>query len=57
MQVFKKHGLEKYQSLGEAFDPNRHSAVFEVQDAAKAPGTIAMELKVRLSALLRCREA
>lgn len=45
LQVFKKHGLEKYQSMGEPFDPNRHAAVFEVQDATKAPGSIAMELK------------
>ncbi|CAM6129234.1 unnamed protein product [Calypogeia fissa] len=45
LQVFKKHGLEKYQSLGEQFDPNRHSAVFEVQDPTKSPGTVALELK------------
>lgn len=45
LQVFKKNGLEKYHSLGDHFDPNRHSAMFEVQDASKLPGTIAIELK------------
>jgi hypothetical protein len=48
MQVFQKHGVEKYESLGEPFDPNRHSAVFEVQDATKPAGSVAMELKVCL---------
>ncbi|KAH8956415.1 hypothetical protein BDL97_07G038300 [Sphagnum fallax] len=46
IQVFKVNGLERYESLGEAFDPNLHSAVFEVEDPSKPPGTVAVVLKV-----------
>jgi molecular chaperone GrpE len=48
-QVFKANGLERYESLGEAFDPNLHSAVFEVEDPSKPPGTVAVVLKVGFS--------
>jgi len=46
IQAFKANGLERYESLGEAFDPNLHSAVFEVEDPSKPPGTVAVVLKV-----------
>ncbi|CAK9236882.1 unnamed protein product [Sphagnum troendelagicum] len=46
IQVFKANGLERYESLGEPFDPNLHSAVFEVEDLSKTPGTVAIVLKV-----------
>jgi molecular chaperone GrpE len=48
-QAFKANGLERYESLGEAFDPNLHSAVFEVEDPSKPPGTVAVVLKVGFS--------
>lgn len=38
--------MEKYDSANEEFDPNRHNAVFQVPDATKAPGTVAVVLKV-----------
>ncbi|KAL9255568.1 11S globulin seed storage protein 2-like protein [Drosera capensis] len=44
--VFKKIGLEKYDPIHEHFDPNRHNAVFQVPDESKAPGTVALVLKV-----------
>jgi molecular chaperone GrpE len=46
IQVFKANGLERYESLGDPFDPNLHSAVFEVEDLSKTPGTVAIVLKV-----------
>ncbi len=48
--MFKANGLERYESVGEAFDPNLHSAVFEVEeDPSKPPGTVAVVLKVGFS--------
>ncbi|XP_073279255.1 grpE protein homolog 2, mitochondrial-like [Primulina huaijiensis] len=44
-EVFKKFGLEKYDPINEEFDPNRHSAVFQVPDASKPAGHVAVVLK------------
>ncbi|BBN18099.1 molecular chaperone GrpE [Marchantia polymorpha subsp. ruderalis] len=49
LQAFKKQGLEKFDPLGEAFDPSKHAAIFEVDDATKTPGTVAMVLKAGYS--------
>jgi molecular chaperone GrpE (heat shock protein) len=46
MAVFKKHGVEQYDPAGEAFDPNMHSAMFEVPDASKEAGRVAVVTKV-----------
>ncbi|KAL0310983.1 UNVERIFIED_CONTAM: GrpE protein2, mitochondrial [Sesamum angustifolium] len=43
--VFKKFGLEKYNPVGEEFDPNRHNAVFQVPDASKPADRVAIVLK------------
>ncbi|GFZ04959.1 co-chaperone GrpE family protein [Actinidia rufa] len=45
-EVLKKFGVEKYDPTNEQFDPNRHNAVFQVPDASKPPGTVAVVLKV-----------
>ncbi|KAM1149393.1 grpE protein homolog 2, mitochondrial isoform X2 [Malus sylvestris] len=45
LEVFRKYGVEKYDPTNEAFDPNRHNAVFSLQDASKPPGTVAVVLK------------
>eukprot|EP01100_Stratorugosa_tubuloviscum_P001427 TRINITY_DN131_c0_g1_i1.p1 TRINITY_DN131_c0_g1~~TRINITY_DN131_c0_g1_i1.p1 ORF type:complete len:295 (+),score=148.96 TRINITY_DN131_c0_g1_i1:103-987(+) len=39
-KVFSKHGLEEYNPIGEKFNPNIHSALFQVQDPSKEPGTV-----------------
>ncbi|XP_068637587.1 grpE protein homolog 2, mitochondrial-like [Aristolochia californica] len=44
-EVFKKFGVEKYDPLGELFDPNRHHAVVQIPDASKPPGTVSTVLK------------
>uniref|UniRef100_A0A5B7APH7 GrpE protein homolog n=1 Tax=Davidia involucrata TaxID=16924 RepID=A0A5B7APH7_DAVIN len=44
-EVFKKFGVEKFDPTNEQFDPHRHNAVFQVQDASKPPDTIAVVLK------------
>lgn len=42
--VFRKNGVEKFTSLGEVLDPNRHQAMIELPSDA-APGTIVQELQ------------
>eukprot|EP00268_Persea_americana_P043837 TRINITY_DN4412_c0_g1_i1.p1 TRINITY_DN4412_c0_g1~~TRINITY_DN4412_c0_g1_i1.p1 ORF type:complete len:169 (-),score=44.68 TRINITY_DN4412_c0_g1_i1:235-687(-) len=44
-EVFRKFGVEKFDPMGEQFDPNRHLAVFQVPDPSKPPGTVAVVLK------------
>ncbi|KAL6975251.1 GrpE protein 2, mitochondrial [Sarracenia purpurea var. burkii] len=44
-EVFKKFGVVKYDPTNDQFDPNRHNAVFQVPDASKPPGTVAVVLK------------
>lgn len=46
LQAFEKHGLQRFDPLGQTFDPNEHQAVFEVEDESKVPGTVAVVMKV-----------
>ncbi|GAU94225.1 hypothetical protein RvY_06042 [Ramazzottius varieornatus] len=39
-KVFKKHGLEKMDPMGEKFDPNQHEALFEAPAEGKETGTV-----------------
>lgn len=52
LQVLAKEGVTRYDPLGDAFDPNIHNALFQVPDATKEPGTIAVVVKV--GALYSC---
>lgn len=45
MKILEKEGVKRYDPLGDAFDPNMHNALFEVPDATKEPGTIAVVIK------------
>ena len=51
-QVFQQNGLVRYRPLKEKFDPNLHSALFEIPDPGQKPGTIAVVTKVSYLALL-----
>ncbi|KAK7316797.1 hypothetical protein RJT34_00520 [Clitoria ternatea] len=44
-EVLKKFGVEKFDPTNEAFDPNRHNAIFQIPDASKPPGTVGVVLK------------
>lgn len=44
-QVFRLNGLEKFESEGQEFDPNYHSAMFELDDETKSPGIVAVVTK------------
>lgn len=43
LQVLKQHGVEQYNPVGDAFDPNLHNALFEVP--GDKPGTVAVVTK------------
>jgi molecular chaperone GrpE len=41
IKVLEKHGVKKFDPLGERFDPNLHQAMFEMPDPARPAGTVA----------------
>ena len=45
MKVLESQGVKRYDPLGNPFDPNLHNALFEVPDATKEPGTVALVIK------------
>jgi molecular chaperone GrpE len=45
MKVLSKHGVTRYNPMGQPFDPNLHAALFQVPDATKDPGTVAVVIK------------
>ena len=40
MNVLEKHGVKRIEPLGQKFDPNRHQAMYEVEDPSVPSGTI-----------------
>jgi molecular chaperone GrpE len=40
MNVLEKHGVKRIEPLNQKFDPNRHQAMFEVEDASVPSGTV-----------------
>jgi molecular chaperone GrpE len=40
LNVLEKHGVKKIEPLNQKFDPNRHQAMFEVEDASVPSGTV-----------------
>lgn len=44
-KAFKANGLVRFGEVGEAFDPNRHDALFEYPDPNLAPGTVGQVMK------------
>jgi molecular chaperone GrpE len=41
LKVLDKHGVKKFEPLGQKFDPNLHQAMFEVPDPSRPAGTVA----------------
>src|SRR5438128_9133707 len=41
LKVLEKHGVRKFEPLGEKFDPNLHQAMYEVADPSVPAGTVA----------------
>jgi molecular chaperone GrpE len=42
--VFARHGIVRITTIGEALDPNRHQAMFELPSDEK-PGTVVQEMQ------------
>jgi molecular chaperone GrpE len=40
LESFDRHGIRRFNPLGEAFDPNRHQAMLEVADDQHPAGTV-----------------
>jgi molecular chaperone GrpE len=40
-KALQKHGVKKFEPMGEKFDPHRHQAMFEVPDPSLPAGTVA----------------
>jgi molecular chaperone GrpE len=40
LKVLEKHGVKRFDPLGEKFDPNVHQAMFEVPDPTSPAGTV-----------------
>jgi molecular chaperone GrpE len=45
LKALDKHGVKKFDPLGERFDPNRHQAMYEVPDPSVPAGTIAQVMQ------------
>jgi len=45
LKVLEKHGVKKFDPLGEKFDPNLHQAMFEVPDPSRPAGTVAQVMQ------------
>jgi molecular chaperone GrpE len=41
LKVLEKHGVKKFEPIGQKFDPNLHQAMYEVPDPSLPNGTIA----------------
>ena len=40
INVLEKHGVTKIEPLGQKFDPNRHQAMYEIEDASVPSGSV-----------------
>lgn len=45
MNSLKAHGVERFESLGQKFDPNLHDGLFQFEDPTKEPGTVGSVMK------------
>ena len=45
LKVLEKHGVKKFDPLGQKFDPNLHQAMFELPDPSRPAGTIAQVMQ------------
>lgn len=43
--AMERHGIQRIEAAGQRFDPNLHQAVFEVETADAAPGTVVQVLR------------
>jgi molecular chaperone GrpE len=44
-KVLRTHGVEKFEVMGEKFDPNKMNALMQMQAAGKDPNTVGLVFK------------
>ena len=40
LNALEKHGVKRIEPLGQKFDPNRHQAMYEIEDASVPSGSV-----------------
>ena len=45
MNVLEKHGVKRIEPIGQKFDPNRHQAMYEAEDASVPAGHVAQVIQ------------
>lgn len=45
LAAFDRHGIRKLEPVGEAFDPNFHQVMFEIENTGKPAGTVVQVLQ------------
>jgi molecular chaperone GrpE len=45
LKVLEKHGVRRFDPLGEKFDPHLHQAMYEVADESLPPGSVAQVIQ------------
>lgn len=45
LTAFERHGIVRIDPKGDAFDPNLHQAMMEVEDSSVAPGTVVLVMQ------------
>jgi molecular chaperone GrpE len=45
LKVLEKHGVRKFDPMGQKFDPNLHQAMFELPDPSRPAGTVAQVMQ------------
>ena len=49
MSALEKHGVKRFEPVGQKFDPNRHQAMFEMEDPGKPAGTVVQVMQAGYS--------
>ena len=49
LSALEKHGVKRFDPAGQKFDPNRHQAMFEMEDASVPAGTVVQVMQAGYS--------
>ena len=49
LSALEKHGVKRFEPAGQKFDPNRHQAMFEMEDASVPAGTVVQVMQAGYS--------
>ena len=49
LSALEKHGVKRFEPAGQKFDPNRHQAMFEIEDTSVPAGTVVQVMQAGYS--------